>query len=126
MENDLKNFYENKYSLEKDSAGIEIIDYKKYPTNRYEALIKYISDNFKGDSIMELGAGNGNITNSILKSNTSIDRYMASDLSSKRLEGIKKNIQDSRLEVKEIEVESFDFTTIGQFDAIIMIALIEH
>ncbi|MEA3480072.1 MAG: class I SAM-dependent methyltransferase [Bacteroidota bacterium] len=126
MENDLKNFYENKYVIEKDKTNIETISYKKYPINRYEAGIKYFSDNFKGGSILELGAGNGIITNSILKANKNIDRYLASDLSSNRLNGIKKNIEDSRLEVKQIEVESFDFATIGQFDAIIMIALIEH
>jgi len=126
MENDLKNFYENKYSLEKDKASVKTISYKKYPTNRYEAGIKYFSDHFKGGSILELGAGNGIITNSILKSNANIDSYLASDLSSNRLEGIKKTIRDSRLEVKQIEVESFDFTSIGPFDSIIMIALIEH
>ncbi len=126
MGNDLKDFYENKYLIERDKTSIETITYKRYPTNRYEAAIKYFSDNFKGGSILELGAGNGIITNSILKTNQNIDRYVASDLSGSRLEGIKSNIDDSRLELKEIDVENFDFTTIGKFDGIIMIALIEH
>ena len=126
MDNDLKKYYENKYIEDKNIKNIEIISYKKYPINRIEACIKYFTDNFKGGTILELGAGSGSIAKSILNSNNKVTKYLAVDLSNNRLQAIKNGITDSRLEVREINVENFDFDSIEKFDAIIMVALIEH
>lgn len=123
----LVNHYENKYSHEKDNKSLEFISYKKYPENRFEAGVKYFIDNFSnGGTILELGAGSGNVANSILKQNDKIDKYIVSDLSKNRLDGIKRNIKDERVSTIQIDVEKFDYTSIEKVDAVIMIALIEH
>lgn len=123
----LTNFYEEKYSFQENDKISEEIPYKKYPTDRYEACIKYFVDNFKdGGTILELGAGNGNVANSILKKISNIDKYIISDMSINRLTRIKKIFNDKRVSVQEIDVEEFDYEKIEKVDAVIMNALIEH
>ncbi len=119
--------YDDKYSHEKNNKHLEFISYKKYPINRFEACIKYFVDNFtKRGTILELGAGSGNVADSILKQVENIDKYIISDFSVNRLEGIKYSINDKRMVIKRIDVEEFDFNNIEKVDAVIMIALIEH
>ena len=115
----LKQFYDNKYTK---AISASVIDYNRHPISRYEAAVKYFSDNFNGESILEIGCGNGCVAHSILK-HANVSRYVATDLSNNRLKGIAKT---SRLEVMRIDAERFDFSAIGTFDAIIMIAVIEH
>jgi 2-polyprenyl-3-methyl-5-hydroxy-6-metoxy-1,4-benzoquinol methylase len=127
MKEDLISHYEEKYAEEKSSDSIELIPYRKYPVNRFESCVKYFKDNFQnGGTILELGAGNGLLANTILKQNGQINKYIISDLSENRLEGAKKSIQDKRVSIKRIDVEDFDFESIEKVDAVIMIALIEH
>ena len=126
MSDKLKNFYEEKYTRDRNKKSLPNIPYVKYPVDRYQACIKYFTDHFRGKSIMELGAGDGLITNSLLNSRLPIEKYMASEFSENRLQSISGNIRDPRLEVRQIDAEGFDFEAIGKFDAIIMVALIEH
>ncbi len=124
--NDLKNFYETKYEEEVNLNFLEIIPLQKFPTNRFEACIKYFSEKFKGGKILELASGNGQMANTLLKNNKNITHFLATDLSDHRLQAIKNNISDPRLEVKNMNVEEFNAEEIEKFDAIIMVALIEH
>ena len=126
MKKNLELFYEEKYKTENKSNIINIIDYVKYPTNRYQACVKYFKENFKGGDILELGAGNGAITKSIFNLKLKINNYLATDFTNNRIEGIKKNIHESKLKVARLDVENFNANEIGKFDAVIMIALIEH
>lgn len=127
MKDRLITYYEEKYALDRDIQELELIPQKKYPTNRYEACLKYFTENFKqGGTILELGAGNGILANSILHYNNKVNRYIVSDFSKNRLNAIKNNIKDNRLHTKQIDVEAFDYDTIEKADAIIMVALIEH
>ena len=122
----LIEYYNNQYSHEKNNKVLEIIPYTKYPINRFEASVKYFVENFNGGTILELGAGDGRVANSILKQVEKIDKYIISDLSISRLEGIKNSIDDKRVEIQKIDVEEFDYDSIEKVDAVIMIALIEH
>jgi len=127
MKEGLIKHYEEKYEEERSAESIGFIPYRKYPVNRSEACVKYFTDNFqKEGTVLELGAGNGMVAKSILKQNEKIRKYLISDLSENRLEGLRKSIQDDRLYIKRIDVEDFNFDTIEKVDAVIMIALIEH
>ena len=77
MNEALRNYYEEKYKNDKDARDIPIISYVKYPFDRYSACIKYFTDHFKGGDILELGAGNGIIAKTLLKSNPDINHYLA-------------------------------------------------
>jgi len=127
MKEALIKHYEEKYSEERAAGSMGIIPYQRYPVNRSEACVKYFSDNFqKEGTIIELGAGNGIVANSILKQNEKIRKYIISDLSENRLKGVKNSIKDDRLYIKRIDAEAFGFESIEKVDAVIMIALIEH
>lgn len=127
MKESLIGHYEEKYAHEKNLKTLGFIPYNKYPADRYASCVKYFIDNFQQDGVvLELGAGNGIVANSILKQNERISKYIVSDLSENRLSGIKNSIEDDRVCTKQIDVENFNFETIEQVDAIIMVALIEH
>ena len=112
----LLNHYESKYS----GDAPELIEYVKYPANRLESCVKYFA-NFSG-SVLELGAGDGSVANSILKQNNQVSKYTISDINRTRLSGIK--IKDKRVVTERIDVDDFDY--VGKVDAVIMVALIEH
>ena len=127
MKDGLIHHYEEKYAAEREAKALEIVPYKKYPINRFETCVKYFVDNFQqGGSVLELGAGNGIVANSILKQNSKISKYIISDLSENRVLGVKNTINDDRVEARKIDVENFDYESIEKVDAVIMVALIEH
>lgn len=127
MKGTLESHYEEKYSEEQSNESIGLIPYTKYPVNRNETCLKFFADNFQNEgTILELGAGNGEVAYSILKQNEKISKYIISDLSENRLKGLRKSIHDERVSIKRINVEEFDFESIEKVDAVIMIALIEH
>lgn len=125
MKDVLVNHYEEKYKSE-ISIKLRAIPYTKYSRHRDEACIKYFVDHFKGGSVLEMAAGNGTLAYSLLKSHSGIEKYMATDLSQNRLTAIKNNITDSRIHVAHLDVEHFNPDEYEKFDAIIMVALIEH
>ena len=101
----LKNFYENTYLKNESILKDEIIPYKKYPVNKYEACIKYFTDNFENGSILDIGAGDGMIAKSILHHNKSVTKYLATDFSENSLNATRLNVTDSRLSIKNVDVE---------------------
>jgi 2-polyprenyl-3-methyl-5-hydroxy-6-metoxy-1,4-benzoquinol methylase len=122
----LTDFYDKKYEQEKTVLDIEHIPYVKYPVNRSQACFKYFIDHFKGGDILELASGSGAIAKSILSSELNVKTYLASDWSVSRLEGMKKTLNDERLQIAQIDAENIDLNKYNKFDAIIMVALIEH
>ena len=122
----LTDFYDKKYEQEKTASDVEYIPYKKYPVNRSEACFKYFIDHFEGGNILELASGSGALAKSILGSALNVETYLASDWSVSRLEGMQKTLNDERLQIAQINAENIDPAQYEKFDAIIMVALIEH
>jgi len=126
MGNNLKNFYENHYKDDAQKKELQVIEYTKFPTNRSEACIKYLIDiNFSGE-ILELGAGDGTLANSLLNSKLKITKYLATDLAEKRLQSIINNVESDILETKQLDVENFNADEFEKYDVVIMLALVEH
>jgi len=123
--NQLEDHYTRKYSAESNTSSIELIQQTDTPSDRFEAVIKFFPQNFKGGRILELGAGNGNVAKTLLNSDLPISQYTLGDISLPRVEGIKKNINDDRVSILRLDAENIpeEHTT---YDAIIMVALIEH
>jgi len=126
MSDALKNFYESHYKKDEKNKELPIVHYTKTPTDRTQACIKYFVDNQISGDILEFGSGDGSLTNSLLNTNLNINKYLATDLSRPRLESIKNNINSDKLEIQELDIENFECENYGKFDAIIMLALIEH
>ena len=122
----LRKHYQVKYTEISDAPAIDLIKDVKIPLNRFEAVVKAFPDHFKGGDILEIGAGNGNVAKKLLESNLSIDSYTLGDLSLPRMEGVRKNLADKRLKVLEMDAENMSESDYGKYDAILMVALIEH
>jgi len=123
---DLREHYEKKYSHEAASGAMESVERTKTPRNRYEALIEYLPRYFAGGAIMELAAGDGRVAKTLLASDLPISAYTASEISRRRLEGMKTRLSDPRLRIVEMDAERIPMEEQGKYDAVIMLALIEH
>jgi len=122
----LKNHYERKYASESDTSSIDLIGTVQIPTSRFEAVVKLFPRYFRGGDIIELGAGNGNVAKTLLKSEMKIASYTLGDISMPRVEGLLRNIEDRRVLVLQMDAEDIPESAHGNYDAVIMIALIEH
>ncbi|MGE0799221.1 MAG: class I SAM-dependent methyltransferase [Lautropia sp.] len=122
----LKEHYEWRYSAERHIRSIQSIADTDCPTDRYQAAVHYLPRLFKGTSVLEVGAGTGHIAKSLLERDLGISRYVLSDISGPRLEGIRASLADSRVSVVEMDADEPPADLAGQFDAIILVALIEH
>ena len=122
----LKDHYDRKYSYESDAQLSEEIASVEVPLSRFEAAVKFMLMYFNGGTILELGAGNGSVAKALLASDLDIDQYTVSEISRPRLEHLRRNLRDSRVKVAEIDADRINPQRFGEFDAVLMIALIEH
>ncbi len=125
-QNGLKAHYEKKYSLEESFGTPLPVERKRFPRNRVEAAIKFMPDHFSKGSILELGAGDGSVAFNLLGQIPGISEYVLSDLSSARLKGVQRNLQDPRVSILELNAENIPESEFGKYDAVLMVALIEH
>jgi len=122
----LKEHYERKYSHESTGNLIKPITITKTPISRFEAVVKFFPQYFKDGDVLEIGAGNGNVAKALLSSNMKISSYTMGDISAARVKGIRRNLDDNRVKAIEIDAENIPESWHGNYDAVIMIALIEH
>jgi SAM-dependent methyltransferase len=91
--------------------------------------VKFLPKYLKGGDILEIGAGNGNVAKTLLTSELKIASYTLGDISyisSRRIEGLRRNLDDSRVSLLKMDAEDVPARENGKYDAVIMIALIEH
>ena len=118
--------YDRKYRAESAGAAWDWVPDVAYPTNRCEAAVHHILRNFRGGDVLELGAGNGQITRSLLLAGLPCSTYVASDLSESRLAGLRRSAPDPRVSVLRLDAERIPDEHHGRYDLVVMIALIEH
>ena len=76
--------------------------------------------------MLEIGAGSGNVAKALLASDMKISNYILSDISEVRVEGIRRNRDDIRVKIMKIDAEEISESGHNSYDAVIMVALIEH
>ncbi|MEI7810819.1 MAG: class I SAM-dependent methyltransferase [Ignavibacteria bacterium] len=118
--------YNDKYKSEISKKADGICELKKFPQTRIESCLKYFVNTFKGGDILELGAGDGTLARSFAGVNINFDSYTISDFSDSRVEGMKKSITNTKINVIQINCENIPVETLPKYDAVIMVALIEH
>lgn len=126
MEDPLQTFYNTKYSGETGVTAVELLKPVKKPITRFEAVVSYFPQYFKGGNVLELAAGNGVVARSLLHTCQDITNYTATEFSLPRVENLKNTMSDPRIKVLIADAEKLPEDSLGQFDAIIMVALIEH
>ena len=96
------------------------------PRNRHEACILGVSKLFRGGELLELGAGGGVVARSLIERGLEFSRYTLSEASSSALSGLEQSVDDPRVETLRLDAEHVPGDLSGRFDAVIMVALIEH
>lgn len=123
---DLRQFYDNKYSTELTSNKLKIIKVPKIPSNRFDGVLYYFPKYYKGQNVLEIGGGDGTIAASILNE-INIIEYTITDFSDSRIQGLEKKFESKEhVFVKRLNVEEYYPEFESKFDAIVMVALIEH
>ena len=122
----LKGHYDSKYAHEAQGQSTSLITGWEMPTDRFKAAVWAAHAYFKGGSILELGSGNGGVSRTLLATLPGLESYVASDWSEARVTGLRNGISDPRASVIQLDAEDIPSHFAEKFDAIIMVALIEH
>lgn len=127
MNESLAAHYDAKYAREpRADRANQLVVPGRVPRNRFEACVRNFPRLFAGADVLELGAGSGNVALSLLTAGLDCRSYTVSETSEVRLEGLRRRLDDPRVRVARIDAECVSEELFGRFDAVIMIALIEH
>ena len=124
----LLEHYDSKYSLERTAPPPQPLPLTApRPHNRFAAAVATLAARLPtGAHILELGAGNGLVAESLRAGGVPFASYTIGDISPARLEGLRRNLTDPRYRFTEASAEHPAQTVTGPYDAAIMVALIEH
>jgi SAM-dependent methyltransferase len=124
----LLEHYNRKYSTELTALLPEPLPLKApRPRNRVAAAVVTLAAQLpQGADVLELGAGDGLIAESLRAGGVSFASYTIGDISSVRLAGLRRNLADSRFRFTDASAEHPSQAVKGPFDAAILVALIEH
>ena len=117
-------YHDSKYSGEAVAPVDQLVEYKSFPSNRFEACVKFFPKYFRGGDILELGAGSGLVARSLIANGLEFNTYTLSELSPNRLEGLSQKIKDPRIRVVKLDAEAVPDEELNRYDAVIMLALI--
>jgi SAM-dependent methyltransferase len=124
--NRLTLHYDTKYTPETPHTAERVLTYESFPCDRYEACLKFFSSHFTGGDVLELGAGSSLIPRSFVAHGVRFTSYTLSELSTTLLDGLHQTFKDPRIRVLKLDAESIPSNEYGKYDAVVMIALIEH
>lgn len=79
-----------------------------------------------GADVLELGAGNGLIAESLRAGGVPFASYTIGDISATRLIGLRRNLTDPRFRFTDTDAEHPSQSVTEPFDVAILVALIEH
>jgi len=122
----LRRHYERKYASEQGASTLATIPIRTMPASRFEAVVRFFPEHFAGGHILELGAGDGSVAKTLLAADARIRSYTVGDISGPRLAGLRKNLSDARVSVLEMDADALPVQGLASYDAVIMVALIEH
>lgn len=126
MKEQVVRHYDEKYAAESTGGEHAVLALDEAPHNRYEACLEAFPARFRGGSVLEIGAGNGLLARSLVAAGLDFESYSASELSEARLAGLRKRIDHPRIQVLQLDVEDPPDDLEARYDAVIMLALIEH
>jgi SAM-dependent methyltransferase len=121
---ELQRYYDERHTID---ASLAVPPRNPYPYDRYEAAHLGLSMLLPpGAAVLELGAGNGDIYARLRADGMKFSEYVLSEVAQPRLEALRKLAEaDPAARVIEINAEHVP-AEIGTFDAVVMVALIEH
>lgn len=124
MDASLAEYYEQHYAAARTSH--RVIAPSGPPRDRYEACVRATLARFQGGSLLELGAGTGLVARSLIAGGLRFDDYVASDHSERALAPLAEGLAGTGARTRCLDAERLPDDLVGRFDAILMVALIEH
>ena len=122
----LARHYDAKYGADREAPGTRIVRAHPAPADRHEACLSYFPRHFRGGDILEIGAGDGVIARSLAAAGVPFERYTATEYSEARLDGLRRSLPDPRVRVARLDLEAPPGEHAGRYDAVILLALVEH
>lgn len=119
-------FYDEKFAYEAGGFEAGIVAPTATPTNRYEACVSALPALLSGGDVLEVGAGNGRLARSLVAAGLRVDRYVASEFAGSRLSGLEASLTHPCFSVRALDLEHPGDDLEGRFDAVLLVALIEH
>lgn len=122
MNPNLAAFYDARYR----GVPARVVSARSVPRDRHEACVRELVRRLSGGDVLELGAGSGLVARSLVAAGADFASYTASERSAGALEGLRASLTDPRLRVDEADAEAVPEAFFGRFDAVVMVALVEH
>lgn len=122
----LAHYYDSKYSGESQGRTREVVTAAGVPRDRFEACVARVPRLFRGGRLLELGAGSGLVARSLVAGGLEFEEYVVSERSESRLAGLRQSVAHPRVGVAAIDAECVPDELFGGFDAVLMVALVEH
>jgi SAM-dependent methyltransferase len=118
----LSAFYDARY----EGVPTRVVEARAVPRDRHEACVRELARRLAGGDVLELGAGSGLVARSLVAAGADFARYTATERSAGALAGLRASLTDPRLHVAEADAEAVPEAFFGGFDAVVMVALVEH
>jgi ubiquinone/menaquinone biosynthesis C-methylase UbiE len=120
----LQRYYDQKHRVGTSPA---VPPRSRYPHDRYEAARLGLSQLLPPQAaVLELAAGWGDVFERLRADGVSFSEYVLSEVSERRLEVLRGACADDPVaRVAEVDAERVS-SELGSFDAVVMVALIEH
>lgn len=118
----LADFYDRQLEPQPE---VDLVHPVRRPCDRFEACVRHLPRFFQGGSILDIGAGSTLVARSLLASGLTVESITLGEFSDARRQHIESTIDDPRISVEQLDAEDLP-ESLGQFDAILMIAVIEH
>lgn len=121
-----RRFYDERFAHEAEAPPAPLAAPTRIPTDRYQAGVSLLPSLIHGGAILELGAGSGRLARSLAAAGLRFDTYTVSDLSEARLARLRRDLFDPSFQVRQLDIEDPPEELTGSFDAVLLVALIEH
>ncbi|HXK23823.1 MAG TPA: class I SAM-dependent methyltransferase [Myxococcota bacterium] len=118
--------YEAKYASDAQGDAGPLVVPTAAPRDRFEACVSDLPRRLAGGDVLEIAAGSGRLAQSLLAAGLRCETYTATELSEARLAALRRTLSDPRARVARLDLEAPNEEGAARYDAIILLALIEH
>jgi SAM-dependent methyltransferase len=122
----VQRHYDAKYAGDAAAGDATVLAPSPVPCDRYQACLGDLPRRLSGGDVLEIGAGNGLLARSLLTAGLRCDSYTATEISEARLAALRATLCDPRVRVARLDIEAAPDEDSRRYDAILMVALIEH
>jgi SAM-dependent methyltransferase len=117
--------YDAKYAGNPTAGSEPLARPTRAPIDRFEACVSDLTRRLDGGHVLEVAAASGRLTRSLLAAGLRCETYTATEFSNARLAAL-RTVRDPRVRVEHLDVEAPPEGLDGRYDAVVLIALIEH